>query len=64
MIALTEKHRPRRIKDFAGLTRAKAIMGKLVASPYASAWLFSGDSGTGKTTLALAVGNELNAQVI
>jgi replication-associated recombination protein RarA len=64
MTALTKKYQPRRIRDFAGLARAKAIMGKLVANPYPSAWLFTGDSGTGKTTLALAVGNELNAQVI
>lgn len=63
MIALTEKHRPKRIRDFAGLTRAKAIMSKLVSDPYPSAWLFTGDSGTGKTTLALAVAAELGAQV-
>src|SRR5215469_9507818 len=64
MTALTEKHRPKRIRDFAGLKRAKAIMTKLVSSPYPSAWLFTGDSGTGKTTLALAFADELGAQVI
>lgn len=63
-VALTIKYQPRRVKDFAGLARAKAIMGKLVANPYPSAWLFQGDSGTGKTTLALAVANEIGAQVI
>ena len=63
MTALTERYRPKRIRDFAGLQRAKAIMGKLVANPYPSAWLFEGDSGTGKTTLAMAVAAELGAQV-
>jgi replication-associated recombination protein RarA len=64
MIQLTEKHRPKRIRDFAGLTRAKTIMTKLVKEPYSSGWLFTGDSGTGKTTLALAVAHELGAEVI
>ncbi len=63
MTALTTKYQPRRIQDFAGLSRAKAIMGKLVANPYPSAFLFKGDSGTGKTTLALAVAHELGAMV-
>lgn len=64
MIALTTRYQPKRIKDFAGLTRAKAIMTRLVQAPYASNWLFTGDSGTGKTTLAYAVANELHAEVI
>lgn len=63
MQQLAEKYRPKRIRDFAGLARAKAIMTKLVANPYPSAFLFHGDSGTGKTTLALAVAAELGAQV-
>jgi putative ATPase len=64
MTALVTKYQPKRLKDFAGLTRAKAIMQRVVASPYASSWIFAGDSGTGKTTLALAVAAELNAEVI
>lgn len=64
MIALTSKYRPRRIQDFAGLKRAKAIMGNFVKSPRSDSFLFHGASGTGKTTLALAVAAELGAQVI
>jgi DNA polymerase III gamma/tau subunit len=63
MQSLTEKYRPRKIKDFVGLSRAKAFMGKLAKSPWESAWLFVGDSGTGKTSLALALAAELQAEV-
>lgn len=61
---LTDKYKPKTIDGFAGLTRAKSIMKHLAKAPYPSAWLFTGDSGTGKTTLALAVAEEINAQVI
>lgn len=64
MISLTSKYQPKRIADFAGLRLAKAMMGKLSAEPWESAWLFCGDSGTGKTTLALALASELGAQLI
>ncbi len=59
MIALTTKHQPKRIADFAGLKRAKAIMSHVARAPYASAWYYLGDSGTGKSTLALAFANEI-----
>jgi putative ATPase len=64
MVALTSRYQPTRIAEFAGLTRAKSVMRQLVESPFASAWLFTGDSGTGKTTLALAVAAEMGANVI
>lgn len=63
MTSLTEKYKPQRIADFAGLKTAKALMGKLARNPWQSAWLFVGDSGTGKSTLAMALANELNAEV-
>lgn len=63
-VQLTVKYMPKRVKDFAGLARAKAIMSKLVANPYPSAFCFHGDSGTGKTTLAMAVASEIGAQLI
>lgn len=59
MIQLTSKYQPKAIKDFAGLARAKAIMSAVVRRPYASAWFYLGDSGTGKSTLALAFAAEL-----
>jgi replication factor C subunit 2/4 len=47
-----------------GLKKAKRIMAKFAENPYPSAWLFVGPSGTGKTSMALAickaVGGELH----
>ena len=63
MVSLTTRYQPKRIADFAGLKIAKALMGKLVSDPWASAWLFVGAAGTGKTTLGLAVASELNAEL-
>jgi replication-associated recombination protein RarA len=60
---LAEKYRPRRISDFVGLEKAKKIIGKLAANPFPSAWLFVGPSGTGKTTLALALATAIPAEL-
>jgi replication-associated recombination protein RarA len=60
---LTEKYRPTRIADFAGLDKPKKIMSKLAANPFPSAWLFTGPSGTGKTTMALALAAEMQAEL-
>jgi replication-associated recombination protein RarA len=59
---LAEQYRPRRISDFVGLEKAKKIVGKLAANPFPSAWLFVGPSGTGKTTLALALAAAIPAE--
>ncbi len=64
MIALTTKHQPKRIADFAGLKRAKAIMSHVVANPRPDAFLLHGAAGSGKTTMALALCEELNGQLI
>jgi len=63
MQSLVEKYRPRTLADFAGLRKQKAILGKLAESPWSSAWLLVGDSGTGKTTMALAVAEAMGAEV-
>lgn len=60
---LVEKYKPTRLVDFIGLERAKAILLKFAANPYPSAWLFLGPSGLGKTTMALALADELHAEV-
>jgi DNA polymerase III delta prime subunit len=46
-----------------GLDKVKNIMRKLAANPFASAWLFVGPSGTGKTTMALALAEAIPAEV-
>lgn len=62
--SLSEKYRPARIGDFIGLEKPRKILSKLVQNPFASAWLFVGPSGTGKTSLALALAEEIHAELI
>lgn len=61
--SLTEKYRPRSIADFVGIDAPKKLCSKLAARPYESAWLFIGPSGTGKTSLALALASEMRAEL-
>lgn len=56
--SITEKYRPRKIEDFVGLDKAKAICRSLLRCPKSSNWLFRGPSGVGKTTLALALAEQ------
>lgn len=60
---LAEKYRPHVIADFVGLEKPKRILSKFAAHPYASAWLFVGPPGTGKTTMALALAETLRAEL-
>lgn len=60
---LTEKYRPVKLDGFVGLDKVKRAMRKLIDRPYQSAWFFLGASGTGKTTMALAIGAEMPAQI-
>jgi DNA polymerase III delta prime subunit len=62
-LSLSEKYRPQRIGEFVGLENAKRILANFTAKPYQSAWLFLGPSGTGKTTMALALAAELPAEL-
>lgn len=62
--SFSEKYRPVSLDGFIGLEKPRKILSKLVANPFASAWLFVGPSGTGKTTAALAVAAEINAELI
>ena len=63
MQSLTDKYRPDRLDAFAGLGHAKRLLSKLRDNPWESAWILVGDSGTGKTTMALATAAEMGAEV-
>jgi replication factor C subunit 2/4 len=63
--ALSEKYRPHDLADFVGLEKPKRVLQKFAASPFPNAaFLFVGPSGTGKTSMALAlceaIGGELH----
>ncbi len=61
--ALTERYRPHSFDQFIGLDKPKKLCAKLAASPFESAWLFIGPSGTGKTTMALALAEAVPAEI-
>jgi replication factor C subunit 2/4 len=54
--SLSEKYRPRALRDFVGLEKPKKVLAKFADSPFPNAaFLFVGPSGTGKTSMALAL---------
>jgi len=54
--SLSEKYRPHDLANFVGLEKPKRVLQKFAASPFPStAFLFVGPSGTGKTTMGLAL---------
>ncbi|MGB6788639.1 MAG: AAA family ATPase, partial [Candidatus Acidiferrales bacterium] len=52
------------IAEFVGLDKQRKILAKLAVQPFASSWLFVGPSGTGKTSIALALADEIHAELI
>lgn len=61
---LTSKYQPQSIADFAGLDKPKKILTRFASQPSEDAWYFHGASGTGKSTMALALAKAINAQVV
>jgi DNA polymerase III gamma/tau subunit len=60
---LSEKYRPQTIAEFVGLERPKKVLTAFCKRPTSGAWLFLGPSGVGKSTMALALANELKAEL-
>ncbi len=61
--SLAEKYRPTRIAEFVGLERPKKVLAAFCKRPTPGAWLFLGPSGVGKSSMALALANELQAEL-
>jgi replication factor C subunit 2/4 len=61
--SLAERYQPKTIGQFVGLDKPKKIMAKFADNPYPSAWLFVGPSGTGKTSMALAICNAVAGEL-
>ncbi len=54
--SLSEKYRPHTFDEFVGLDKAKRVLAKFASAPMPNtAFLFVGPSGTGKTSMALAL---------
>ena len=60
---LSERYRPQRIADFAGLGEVKKVLAGFVARPMNAGFLFLGPAGTGKTSMGLALARELDGFV-
>ena len=60
---LWKKYQPRRVRDFIGLAEVKRKLQAFIENPYPYAWFFLGGSGLGKTSLAQAIAEEINAQL-
>jgi replication-associated recombination protein RarA len=60
---LVDKYKPSTLGDFAGLTGPRAILSRFASEPYVSAWLLLGPAGTGKTTMAFALANQIGGDV-
>jgi len=61
-VPLSEKYRPKKIADFIGLEKTRKVLGAFAQRPTSSAWLFVGASGVGKSSLALALASEIEAE--
>ncbi len=62
--SLTAKYQPQTFAEFVGLEKPKKILAKFAERPYANSFLFVGPSGTGKTTMALALAKQMQGEVI
>src|SRR5258706_14415513 len=62
--SLTANYKQQTLDGFIGLEKPKKILAKFAAKPYPNSFLFVGNSGTGKTTMALALAKQLNAEVL
>jgi putative ATPase len=53
-----------RIQDFAGLAKVKEGLLRFTEKPYSASFIFKGDSGTGKSTMARIVAEQIDAELV
>src|SRR5262249_19518296 len=63
MSSLLSKYRPSRLDQVLGQPQVVEALQAFVAAPYSTAMLFSGESGVGKTSAAIALAHELGCSV-
>lgn len=63
-VNLAEKHRPKTLADVVGQPYAVRQLGRWLDAPHPAAWLLSGPTGTGKTSCALALANDLHVHPV
>jgi replication factor C subunit 2/4 len=62
--SLSEKYRPHAMSEFVGLEKPKRVLAKFADAPFPNAaFLFVGPSGTGKTSMALALCDAINGEL-
>lgn len=62
-MSLTEKYRPRTLAQVVGQVAAVAALQAFVKRPMSGAFIFSGDTGTGKTSAAYALAADLGCDL-
>jgi len=62
-LPLAEKYRPKTLDGFIGLEKQRKILSNFARAPKCGAWLFLGPSGTGKSTAAMALAEEMQAEL-
>src|SRR5262249_34867531 len=60
---LLEKYRPRTLADVLGQPAAVRALQGFAAAPYPHAFLFAGPTGTGKSSAAMCLANDLGIDV-
>lgn len=59
---LVDKYQPQTVQEFL-CEKPRRVMTGFLRNPYPSAWYFLGASGTGKTTMALALAKQIPAEL-
>ena len=60
---LSEKYRPVTLADLVGQPEAVDVLTKFAQAPHSASFLFDGETGTGKTSAALALANALGCDL-